>query len=108
MISFKYIFFLSPACDQGSYGDNCSDICGHCRDINKCSNSNGKCLTGCDAGFQGELCKTREFMSYVFMRCDQTFLFQSSIRHNRIQNNKNNNCHRSIVQDLVICINIIP
>ena len=55
--------FLSIACDKGSFGDNCSETCGHCRDVDKCSNINGTCLTGCEAGFQGELCKTREFMS---------------------------------------------
>lgn len=68
---------FSLACEKGSFGDNCSKICGHCRDVDKCSHSNGTCLTGCKAGYQGEICKTREFMSYDLMRCNQTFLFQS-------------------------------
>lgn len=52
---------FTPACDKGSFGDNCSETCGHCRDKDKCSNINGKCLTGCDAGHQGDLCKTCKF-----------------------------------------------
>ncbi|XP_065943696.1 uncharacterized protein [Magallana gigas] len=45
------------ACDKGSYGSQCKEICGHCRDTDQCSNINGTCLTGCDAGYQGDLCK---------------------------------------------------
>lgn len=55
-IIINNFFFL--VCDRGSYGDDCSERCGHCRDVNKCSNINGKCLTGCGAGYQGDLCKT--------------------------------------------------
>lgn len=53
---FRCFFFLTKACDKGLFGDNCSETCGHCRD-NKCSNFNGTCITGCDAGYQGDLCK---------------------------------------------------
>uniref|UniRef100_A0A8W8P3B7 Scavenger receptor class F member 2 n=1 Tax=Magallana gigas TaxID=29159 RepID=A0A8W8P3B7_MAGGI len=48
------------ACDKGSYGSQCKEICGHCRDTDQCSNINGTCLTGCDAGYQGNLCRTGE------------------------------------------------
>lgn len=51
---------LLSACDEGSFGDNCSETCGYCRGVNQCSNINGTCLTGCSAGYQGHLCKTRE------------------------------------------------
>lgn len=51
--------FISTACDIGSFGDDCSESCGHCYDINQCSSINGTCLTGCAAGHQGDLCKTR-------------------------------------------------
>lgn len=51
---------LPPACDQGSFGDDCRETCGHCRDIDQCSNINGTCLTGCVAGYQAGLCKTRK------------------------------------------------
>lgn len=47
-------------CDKGSYGLECKETCGHCRDVNQCSNVDGTCITGCAAGFEGNLCKTRE------------------------------------------------
>lgn len=39
----------------------CNETCGHCRDVNQCLNSNGSCLTGCDAGFKGDVCKTGKY-----------------------------------------------
>lgn len=54
------------ACDEGLYGLNCSEKCGHCRDIKQCSHLDGMCTTGCDAGFQGTLCETRRY----FIRYD--------------------------------------
>nr|XP_034334886.1 multiple epidermal growth factor-like domains protein 10 [Crassostrea gigas] len=45
------------ACDIGRYGDQCSETCGHCRDVTQCSHINGTCLTGCKPGYQGKLCK---------------------------------------------------
>uniref|UniRef100_K1PUW9 Scavenger receptor class F member 2 n=1 Tax=Magallana gigas TaxID=29159 RepID=K1PUW9_MAGGI len=46
------------ACDQGSFGGDCSETCGHCRDIDQCSVINGTCLTGCVAGYQRGVCKS--------------------------------------------------
>ncbi|XP_052694159.1 multiple epidermal growth factor-like domains protein 10 [Crassostrea angulata] len=45
-------------CERGFYGIECSETCGHCRDVSQCSHINGTCLTGCEAGFKGGLCKT--------------------------------------------------
>lgn len=63
MYIYKYNVFLLiiPECDRGTYGNVCNEPCGHCRDINQCSNFNGTCLNGCDAGFKGDLCKTRKY-----------------------------------------------
>lgn len=47
------------------YGPGCIETCGHCRDVNKCSNIDGTCLTGCDAGYRGNLCKLGE-LAYPF------------------------------------------
>lgn len=47
-------------CDKGMYGHECIEQCGHCDDVDRCSPINGTCLTGCDAGYYGDLCKTRE------------------------------------------------
>lgn len=55
-------YFNALACKCGFYGFECNETCGHCLDVNQCSNTNGTCFTGCDAGYKGELCKTRELM----------------------------------------------
>lgn len=47
------------ACDKGWYGRECSESCGQCRDVDKCLNTNGTCLTGCSAGYRGHRCRTR-------------------------------------------------
>lgn len=54
-----YVFY-SKACDKGLYGDGCSETCGRCRNKSNCVHTNGSCLTGCDAGYKGDVCKTRE------------------------------------------------
>lgn len=48
------------ACENGRYGDKCSETCGHCRNVTQCLHTNGTCLTGCKPGYQGKLCKPRE------------------------------------------------
>lgn len=42
------------------YGIRCTEKCGHCSDGNLCDHINGTCATGCSAGYQGDLCKSRE------------------------------------------------
>lgn len=44
-------------CKERSYGVDCGDKCGHCRDVNQCLHNNGTCRTGCSEGYQGTLCK---------------------------------------------------
>lgn len=46
------------ACNKGTYGMDCSEQCGHCSE-NVCEHISGICLSGCMAGYQGNLCKTR-------------------------------------------------
>lgn len=59
---FDFLFFFAVLeCDKGAYGIECNGTCGHCRDIKQCSNVNGSCLTGCDGGYKGDLCKSREY-----------------------------------------------
>ena len=53
-----FLVMLLLDCDPGRYGYRCNDTCGHCRDQNKCFHTNGSCLTGCDTGYYGDLCKT--------------------------------------------------
>ena len=52
------------ACENGTYGYDCNNTCGHCTDKETCSHTNGTCLVGCDPGYVGELCKTRKFFTY--------------------------------------------
>uniref|UniRef100_K1R1S2 Scavenger receptor class F member 2 n=1 Tax=Magallana gigas TaxID=29159 RepID=K1R1S2_MAGGI len=59
-------------CERGWYGVNCEETCGHCRDMDQCSNTNGTCLTGCDAGFQGELCHTTCDPGWYGEDCNET------------------------------------
>lgn len=60
-ITINVFRFIVQECDKGSYGIECNGTCGHCRDVKQCSNVNGSCLTGCDAGYKGDLCKSREY-----------------------------------------------
>ena len=48
---------LLIACENGTYGRDCNKTCGHCRDGSSCLHTNGTCLTGCDSGYFGDLCK---------------------------------------------------
>lgn len=53
--------FIS-ACDKGYYGTACNETCGQCDELEQCSNINGSCLTGCNAGYLGETCETRKYI----------------------------------------------
>lgn len=52
--------FYFKACYINFYGIRCTEKCGHCSDGNLCDHINGTCATGCSAGYQGDLCKSRE------------------------------------------------
>ena len=51
---------LSIGCETGKYGPQCQKTCGYCLDQSECFHTNGTCLTGCLAGYQGVLCATRK------------------------------------------------
>eukprot|EP00105_Crassostrea_gigas_P042813 XP_019926961.1 PREDICTED: uncharacterized protein LOC109619993 [Crassostrea gigas] len=53
-------------CDKGWYGIGCNETCGHCRNESQCSNDNGTCEAGCDAGFTGDQCKTCEYTGICY------------------------------------------
>lgn len=77
------LLFVIGDCEIGSYGVDCSETCGHCLDVRQCSNSNGICLKGCDAGYQGAICKTREYMFFIWckpnlIRVREKFTYPSS------------------------------
>ncbi|XP_025108223.1 receptor-type tyrosine-protein phosphatase kappa-like isoform X3 [Pomacea canaliculata] len=43
-------------CDNGWYGDNCTQVCGHCGGDSFCDKKTGSC-TSCQTGFQLPLCR---------------------------------------------------
>jgi len=53
------VIVFYTACDNTTYGDNCSSECGKCKDGAPCNPATGVCPDGCDAGYLGELCLTR-------------------------------------------------
>uniref|UniRef100_K1QNL7 Scavenger receptor class F member 2 n=1 Tax=Magallana gigas TaxID=29159 RepID=K1QNL7_MAGGI len=59
-------------CDRGFFGIECNEKCGHCRDEYQCSNETGVCLTGCGAGYKGDLCKTRCDKGSYGVGCNET------------------------------------
>ena len=64
-------------CDLGTYGDKCNETCGNCQDQTKCHHSNGTCLTGCSAGYDGALCKTRKYVKhckYIYSKVGFRFI----------------------------------
>lgn len=44
------------ACDDFTYGDNCSSKCGVCRGLTSCDKETGLCAEGCEPEFVGQLC----------------------------------------------------
>lgn len=58
LLFFFYIFLIISACNKGFFGVDCNEKCGHCREIYQCHHINGTCLTGCAAGYLGNMCKT--------------------------------------------------
>lgn len=59
----RYIIFLLHiiACDNGTFGDNCSQPCGNCAQVGQCHHTNGTCLEGCVDGFIGSTCTERMY-----------------------------------------------
>ncbi|KAM9732652.1 scavenger receptor class F member 1 [Menidia menidia] len=63
--------FCAQPCPAGTYGNGCKTRCGHCRDRQPCSATDGACAAcqpgwnssrcdrACAAGFYGEGCKSR-------------------------------------------------
>ena len=48
-------------CDNGTYGNDCNNTCGHCINDESCFHTNGSCLNGCDPGFTGNICQTSRY-----------------------------------------------
>ncbi|KAI0233427.1 hypothetical protein LSAT2_016312 [Lamellibrachia satsuma] len=44
-------------CDDGNYGINCNESCGHCKEQSKCSITNENCPSGCEPWYILDTCK---------------------------------------------------
>lgn len=68
LVYLKLFFLFFLVCPVGFYGVACNNKCGNCRDVSQCHHITGACVSGCDAGYKGDLCKTREY------KCNQGLL----------------------------------
>ncbi|VDI60431.1 Hypothetical predicted protein [Mytilus galloprovincialis] len=54
----------ATGCESGKYGRNCMLDCGMCLNKEACDGVNGKCQSGCEAGYSGEMCNHCEQGKY--------------------------------------------
>ncbi|KAK2156716.1 hypothetical protein NP493_1948g00003 [Ridgeia piscesae] len=45
-------------CQDDTYGVNCREECGHCKDNEPCDKENGVCTSGCEMWYAPDLCKS--------------------------------------------------
>lgn len=58
---FLFDFFLyDTACSNGTFGNDCTELCGHCKNYTYCHHINGSCLDGCKPGYIGDFCNLRK------------------------------------------------
>ena len=43
-------------CENGTFGQDCTQICGKCVGDKPCHHIDGTCMNGCDPGYKGNLC----------------------------------------------------
>lgn len=65
-----YCNLIHVECDQGTFGTNCSSVCGHCHQRQSCDMETGACPKGCDSGYQGIYCNK----SKIFVGFNSTFV----------------------------------
>lgn len=49
-----HIHFIE--CDGHTFGQNCSELCGHCLNDEQCHHVDGNCTNACDLGYHGTNC----------------------------------------------------
>ena len=58
---------METECDNGTFGQNCLESCGWCVGEKQCHHTNGTCLNGCNAGYQGLNCTEGNFYFNLIM-----------------------------------------
>lgn len=64
--NYEIIFI---ACDDGTFGTNCSNVCGHCNKGQACDKETGVCPNGCDSGYIGVHCKESKVSVFSILGC---------------------------------------
>lgn len=52
-------------CKNRTYGVNCLEKCGNCKNDEACNVETGACPNGCTAGYHGTLCKDGECIKQI-------------------------------------------
>ena len=58
---------METECDNGTFGQDCLESCGSCFGEKQCHHTNGTCLNGCNAGYQGLNCTEGNFYFNLIM-----------------------------------------
>ena len=58
LIQYNNCVIICPRteCAGGWYGQDCALLCGQCLNNEQCHHIDGRCLNGCQPGFQGDYC----------------------------------------------------
>ena len=49
-------------CNNGTFGQHCTELCGNCFQSEPCHHVNGTCRNGCDEGYQEDTCTEGRYM----------------------------------------------
>ncbi len=55
-----YYFLFFQVCQNGTYGENCTGVCGHCLGGSPCNKTDGACPGGCQHPWIGTRCDQKE------------------------------------------------
>lgn len=96
------ILFPFTECIPGSFGPNCDQRCGVCKDNEACDYRNGACPQGCAEGWTGSTCQ----MGKQIIRLSRGFYIYCPILliHHRVLKKANDN-HITVYMNITnICI----
>ncbi|XP_061168121.1 uncharacterized protein LOC133177046 [Saccostrea echinata] len=89
-----YVTGACPSIDQNcqnrTYGVNCLEQCGNCRNNDVCNIETGACPNGCTAGYNGTLCKDACLAGHYGENCLQTC--SQFCKNNRVCNSVTGSC----------------